>query len=111
MRKFLLPVAAVAALAFVAADARPAQAQVVIGGGYGYPGYYGGYGYPGYYGGTSVAVGVGGFGLGINSYPLLGGGYYGGYRPYYGGYRGYYGGYRGAYGGYRGGGFRGRGRR
>ena len=113
MRNFVSPIAATAALVFVAADATPAKAQIVISGGYVSPGYYGGY--TPYYGGPGVVLGVGG--LGFNASPLYGGfgnwygGYSGyggyGYRPYYGGrYRSYYGGggygYRSYYGGGRG---------
>jgi hypothetical protein len=78
MRKFVLPAAAAAALAFVAADAGTAKAQIVIGSGYPAPGYYGGYS-P--YSGGALPIGQGGLiqavegqvlnstGLGYNAYP------------------------------------------
>lgn len=119
MRKFMIPAAAVAAFAFVAADATPAQAQVIVGNG-GYSSYYGGGVLPVGQGGIIQAVegqilnsvGLGGYntGLGYNSY--YGGygnylnsgygnylnsgygnswnsGYYNGYQPYYSGYTNY----------------------
>ncbi len=94
MRQFVIPIAAVAALAFVAADATPAKAQVIVTSGYS-PYSYGGY--SPYYG-SGLVLGNGG--LGFNASPLYGGfaGGYGGYygygypsnystfnRPYYGG--------------------------
>lgn len=111
MRKFLLPTVAAAALAFVALDANPAKAQVIITSGYSSPGYYGGYS-PYYYSGSGIAIGNGGIGLGMYpAYSSFGSPSYG-YSPYYGGYNSYYGtgyrsnygyGYSGYSGGYRGG--------
>jgi hypothetical protein len=107
MHKLIVPIAAVAALAFLGIDAAPAQAQVVFGGGYIAPGYSSGftpagYGY-GYYLGNGGAtfnaspIYGGIYGGGRIGYPNYGygGSYYG--NSYYGGYgsRGYYGGYRG----------------
>ncbi|HEX4611273.1 MAG TPA: hypothetical protein VH092_23980, partial [Urbifossiella sp.] len=96
MRKLMLPVAVAAALAFVALDATPAKAQVVVTSGYS-PGYYGGY--PPYaYGGSGIVIGNGGFGLGTypgySGYPGYG---YTNYSPYYGG--GYNPYYRSSFGG------------
>src|SRR5687767_13266256 len=113
MRKLMLPAAA-AALAFVALDATPAQAQLIITSGYYSQGYSSGYS-PYAYGGTRVVIGGGG--ISIGAYPAYSGypgygyrpSYGGGYRSYHGGmYSPYYGGgypayYGGGYPGYRGG--------
>jgi hypothetical protein len=102
----MIPAAAAAALAFVAVDAAPAQAQIVIRSGYPATGYYGGYA-PGY-GGVTVGNGMifnPAFGSypSYGAYPMYSGGYgtfgtyrefstYGGYQPYYrNGYQPYYG--------------------
>jgi hypothetical protein len=105
MRILSLTTASVAALAVVAADTRPAAAQVVITGGYySEPGYYVS---PAYYGGGYVPVYQGAYTSGYGSLlaqPAFGSGY--GYPAYYGGYRTYsgysnYGGSRPVYtGGY-----------
>jgi hypothetical protein len=102
MRKLMLPAAAAAALAFVALDSTPAQAQVVTSY-YFSPGSYGGYS-PYSYGGSGIVIGNGGIGLGM--YPAYSGFGYpsDGYSPYYGG--GYRSNYGGGYNPYYGGGYR-----
>lgn len=99
MRKLILPVTAAAALAVVALDATPAEAQFMISSGYYSSGYSGGY-TPYSYGGPRIVIGGGGVGFG--AYPAYAGYPAYGYRdPYYGGrYSPSYGGrYSPSYGG------------
>jgi hypothetical protein len=111
MRKLMLPAAVAAALAFVALDATPAQAQIIIRSGYSSPVYYGGYApvyrevtvsngmifnpafgsYPSYGVYPMYSSGYSTFG----AYPMYSGGYstFGTYRGYsnYSGYQPFYG--------------------
>jgi hypothetical protein len=98
MRKLILPVAAAAALAFVALDATPAKAQIIITSGYSSPGYYSGYA-PRYSGvtisnGTIFTPAFGSY-PSSGAYPMYYSGYstFGTYRgsPNYSGYQPFYG--------------------